>query len=134
MIFTSRRNEQPDDGYAETADRMFALAHEQPGFLGFDTARTDGLGITVCYWETEESIAAAFRLAVSRRPTDREAGILLGTYKRLHAQFAADPKAAEKLLSAGESPRDARLDVTEHAATTGVCTLILNLDEMLTRQ
>jgi heme-degrading monooxygenase HmoA len=58
VIFTSRRNEQPADGYAETADRMFALAQEQPGFLGFDTARTDGLGITVCYWETEESIVA----------------------------------------------------------------------------
>jgi heme-degrading monooxygenase HmoA len=58
VIFTSRRNEQPCDGYAETADRMFALAQEQPGFLGFDTARTDGLGITVCYWETEESIVA----------------------------------------------------------------------------
>jgi heme-degrading monooxygenase HmoA len=58
VIFTSRRNEQPGDGYAETADRMFALAQEQPGFLGFDTARTDGLGITVCYWETEADIAA----------------------------------------------------------------------------
>jgi len=58
VIFTSRRNEQSGDGYAETADRMFALAQEQPGFLGFDTARTDGLGITVCYWKTEADIAA----------------------------------------------------------------------------
>ena len=58
VIFTSRRDEQPSDGYAETADRMFALAHEQPGFLGFDTARADGLGITVCYWESEAAIAA----------------------------------------------------------------------------
>ena len=56
VIFTSRRNEQPGDGYAETADRIFALAHEQPGFLGFDTARTDGLGITVCYWKDLASI------------------------------------------------------------------------------
>jgi hypothetical protein len=29
-IFTSRRNEQPGDGYEETADRMFELASEQP--------------------------------------------------------------------------------------------------------
>ena len=58
VIFTSRRNEQPGDGYAETADRMFELARTQPGFIAFDTARTDGLGITVCYWETEESIVA----------------------------------------------------------------------------
>src|SRR5947209_4442103 len=82
----------------------------------------------------EESIAAAFRLAVSRRPTAQEAGILLATHKRLHGQFAADPRAAEKLLSAGETPRDTRLDVADHAALTAVCTLILNLDETLTRQ
>jgi len=58
VIFTSRRNEQPGDGYEETAARMFDLAREQPGFLGYDTARSDGLGVTVCYWESEESIAA----------------------------------------------------------------------------
>jgi heme-degrading monooxygenase HmoA len=57
-IFTSRRDEQPDDGYAETADRMFELAAAQPGFLGFDTARADGDGITVCYWKTEADIIA----------------------------------------------------------------------------
>jgi heme-degrading monooxygenase HmoA len=57
-IFTSRRNEQPGDDYEETADRMFQLAEEQPGFLGFDTARSDGLGITVCYWDSEEAIVA----------------------------------------------------------------------------
>ena len=57
-IFTSRRDEQPDDGYVETAERMFALASQQPGFLGFDTARSDGLGITVCYWDSEDAIKA----------------------------------------------------------------------------
>jgi heme-degrading monooxygenase HmoA len=58
VIFTSRRNEQPDDGYAETAARMFALAAEQPGFLGFDKAHSDGVSITVCYWEREEQVVA----------------------------------------------------------------------------
>src|SRR5258708_3958253 len=48
----------PGDGDEETADRMFALASEQPGFLGVDTARSDGLGITVCYWESEAAIAS----------------------------------------------------------------------------
>ena len=57
-IFTSRRNEQPDDGYAETAAQMFELARTQPGFLAFDTARSDGIGITVCYWESEAAITA----------------------------------------------------------------------------
>jgi heme-degrading monooxygenase HmoA len=58
VIFTSRRNEQAGDGYEQTADRMFELAHEQPGFLGFETARSDGVGITVCYWRSEAGITA----------------------------------------------------------------------------
>lgn len=58
VIFTSTRT--PDEGgYPETAERMFALAAEQPGFLGVDTARTPGgLGITVSYWRDAESIRA----------------------------------------------------------------------------
>ena len=58
VIFTSVRNELPADGYAEEIERMFDLVHEQPGFLGFDTARSDGIGITVSYWESEAHIAA----------------------------------------------------------------------------
>ena len=57
-IFTSRRNEQPGDGYEQTADRMFDLAREQPGFLGYESARSDGLGITVSYWRSDADIAA----------------------------------------------------------------------------
>jgi heme-degrading monooxygenase HmoA len=37
---------------------MFELAEQQPGFLGFDTARSAGLGITVCYWDSEAAIVA----------------------------------------------------------------------------
>jgi len=54
VIFTTIRNEQPGDGYAETADRMEELAAAQPGYLGIESARgPDGLGITVSYWTTE---------------------------------------------------------------------------------
>ena len=57
VIFTSTRTEG-DDGYGATADRMVELAAQQPGFLGVESARgDDGLGITVSYWESEESIA-----------------------------------------------------------------------------
>lgn len=57
-IFTSRRNEQADDGYGEVAARMFELASRQPGFISYDTADSDGLSITVSYWETEAAMAA----------------------------------------------------------------------------
>jgi heme-degrading monooxygenase HmoA len=70
-IFTSRRDEQPGDGYTETAERMFELAQGQPGFLGFDTARADGLGITVCYWESEAAITA-WKAATEHAAAQRE--------------------------------------------------------------
>lgn len=39
------------------ADRMVELAAQQPGFLGVESARgEDGLGITVSYWSSLESI------------------------------------------------------------------------------
>jgi heme-degrading monooxygenase HmoA len=39
------------------ADEMFALASDQPGFLGVETARgADGVGITVSYWESLDAI------------------------------------------------------------------------------
>ncbi len=44
-------------GYAAAA-QMAELAARQPGFLGVDSARSDGVGITVSYWETEEAILA----------------------------------------------------------------------------
>jgi heme-degrading monooxygenase HmoA len=58
VIFTSLRTEG-DQGYAEAAERMLALAREQPGFLGVESARgDDGLGITVSYWSDEAAILA----------------------------------------------------------------------------
>lgn len=56
VIFTSLRT-PGDDGYAAMAGRMVALAAQQPGFLGVESAR-DSLGITVSYWADLESIAA----------------------------------------------------------------------------
>lgn len=51
-------NYQTDDleGYAETGQLMEKLAAEQPGYLGFESAR-DGFGIAISYWESLESIA-----------------------------------------------------------------------------
>ena len=56
VIFTNIRTDA-DDGYAEMAEAMENLAKQQPGYLGFESAR-DGLGIAVSYWESLEAIAA----------------------------------------------------------------------------
>ena len=41
VIFTSLRTEG-DQGYGDMAERMVELAHEQPGFLGVESARGAG--------------------------------------------------------------------------------------------
>ena len=56
VIFSSVRG---DNGYTQVAERMVELASQQPGFLGVESVRgTDGFGITVSYWTSEEAIAA----------------------------------------------------------------------------
>lgn len=72
VIFTSLRTDG-DDGYAEMARHMNALAETQPGFLGFESAR-EGLGISVSYWASLEAIRAwkahAEHLDAQRRGRD----------------------------------------------------------------
>ncbi|WP_022666163.1 antibiotic biosynthesis monooxygenase family protein [Desulfospira joergensenii] len=54
VIFTSIRT-PGDNGYAQMADKMVALAARQPGFLGVESARQE-IGITVSFWKDLESI------------------------------------------------------------------------------
>ena len=59
VIFTSTRIAEDAEGYRAMAAQMEALAHAQPGFISMRSVRgDDGVGITVCYWESEQSIAA----------------------------------------------------------------------------
>jgi heme-degrading monooxygenase HmoA len=60
VIFTSVRTDGHDTEYDTMAVAMDALAREQPGFLGVESAREarSRLGITVSYWRTEADAAA----------------------------------------------------------------------------
>ena len=76
----------------------------------------------------------AWRLLMARDPNTRERSYLMATLNRLKTQYSTDPAAAKKLLCVGESKRDEHLDPVEHAAYTGVCLAILNLDEAMTKE
>lgn len=54
VIFTSVKDSNTKD-YAEMAESMYALAAQQPGFLGVESAR-EAVGITVSYWSSREAI------------------------------------------------------------------------------
>jgi heme-degrading monooxygenase HmoA len=72
VIFTSLRSDE-DRGYSAMADAMFALAQQQPGYLGVESARED-VGITVSYWRDEQAARAwkdvAAHLVAQRRGRD----------------------------------------------------------------
>ena len=81
----------------------------------------------------EQQLAYAFRLALARPPEKKELAILERTYREQKANFAQDRKAAEELISVGESPRPKDMDAVELAAMTGVANVLLNLNETITR-
>ncbi|WP_242130901.1 antibiotic biosynthesis monooxygenase family protein [Aestuariivivens marinum] len=54
VIFTSTQKDTIE-GYAEMSEKMAALAKQQPGYLGMDSARNE-VGITVSYWESLKAI------------------------------------------------------------------------------
>ncbi|MBT8241604.1 MAG: antibiotic biosynthesis monooxygenase [Acidimicrobiia bacterium] len=57
VIFPNQRTDHGDEDYAAMAARMVALAKQQPGYLGIHSTRgPDGFGITVSYWQDENSI------------------------------------------------------------------------------
>jgi hypothetical protein len=78
--------------------------------------------------------AYAFRLATGRKPSGQEIDVLRTLFKGRLRDFRRDPKSAATLLSVGESPRDKRLHAVEVAAWTTVASVILNLDETITKQ
>ena len=54
VIFTSVKTKDTE-GYDEMAMKMVALAQQQEGFLGVESARNE-LGITVSYWKDLKAI------------------------------------------------------------------------------
>jgi hypothetical protein len=82
---------------------------------------------------TEERVAFVFRLATARRPRAAEAAVLTKVFEDQLATYQKDPKAAEKLLHVGESAANDKLHAAEVAAWSVVASVVLNLDEAITR-
>jgi hypothetical protein len=81
-----------------------------------------------------ERIAYGFRLATAREPSARKSAVLLQSFQHYLDAYQTNPEAARKLLSEGESPRDEKLNSSELAAYSTVASLILNLDETVTKE
>ncbi len=82
----------------------------------------------------QERITFMFLALTSRKPNEREAALLQKSLERVQRQFASDRPAAEKLVTVGEYPRDASIDVVEHASYAALANMLLNLDEVLNKE
>jgi hypothetical protein len=78
-------------------------------------------------------VAFAFRLATGRVPRAEETRVLASTMEKLRADFSAHPNDAASVLKVGASPVDPALPAPELAAASAVASMILNLDETLTK-
>jgi hypothetical protein len=81
-----------------------------------------------------ERLTFAFRVATARRPRPAELRILSESFARHRDLYQTDRPAAAAFLNQGESPRDPALDTSELAAYSAVAGLILNLDEVVTKE
>lgn len=82
----------------------------------------------------ERRITYGFRLATARKPAPAELQVLLETLQAQLPGYRHDPGGAKKLLSVGESKPDESVDVVELAAWTTIASMLLNLDETITRE
>lgn len=80
-----------------------------------------------------EQLTYAYRLATSVQPTPGTLQVLQQIYDEELKVFQAEPERAKQLLANGETKRDETIDVNQHAAMTIIASMILNLDETLTK-
>ena len=70
-------------------------------------------------------IRLLFGLVAARAPTETEEALCMALYTKLKHRYSANEADAKSLLAIGDSPRDEKLDVIEHAAWTQVAITVL---------
>ncbi|HEV3261425.1 MAG TPA: DUF1553 domain-containing protein [Gemmataceae bacterium] len=81
-----------------------------------------------------DRLTYAFRRATARKPTANELAVLARGLDRYLRIYRADVQAAKAFVRHGDSPVSDKLDPAELAAYTAVASIILNLDETITKE
>jgi hypothetical protein len=79
-------------------------------------------------------LSEAFRRCTARPPQPRELAVLSRRLQTLREHFSRDEAAAKKLISVGESVPTEQIPPSELAAFTSVASLLLNLDETISKE
>ena len=83
---------------------------------------------------TKERVEIAFRLALTRSPSDLELKRIVARYDAARKKLTADPTKAQSLATSPIGPVPAGMNATDLAAWTVVGNVLLNLDETLARR
>ncbi len=82
----------------------------------------------------ESTLSFGFFTCTARTPTEHELSVLSRVHAEQLAHYKANPAEAEKLLGIGAAPKATDLDPADHAAMTMMSNLLLNLDEVITKE
>jgi len=100
---------------------------EASRFLAERVLREGGVNV-------EEQIHYGFMLTTARPASRQELRIIADAHESFLDRFQKDRAGAAKLLATGEQPRDPSLDACKHVAMTMTASLLLNLDETLSKE
>jgi mono/diheme cytochrome c family protein len=81
-----------------------------------------------------DKLRFGFETATGRRPSAKEIQVLASLLKSQRESYGRNPAKAARLLAVGESKADASLPAPEFAAWANVGSVLLSLDETLTRE
>ena len=121
-----------ETGYVEAA-RCFAARVLAPVPTAPPGELAHGGDASISDEEARASVRRAFRAATAREPDAAELGVLLERFRAEQVHFAFHLGDAAELVAAGAAPAAEGLPVDVHAAMTVVCSILLNLDEVLCR-
>ena len=81
-----------------------------------------------------DRISWGHKLVLARAPSDRVLEILTSGYSDHVTRYQKDKDSAVALAEIGKSNRDKKLDPAELAALTNIASVIMNLDETVTKE
>ncbi|MFO0940030.1 MAG: DUF1553 domain-containing protein [Pirellulales bacterium] len=82
----------------------------------------------------EERLTYGFRLATARKPTSDELKVLIAGFQEDLSRFQANLEAAKQYLTVGASQKPQAANSNELAAYSLTANVLLNLDEVVTRE
>lgn len=84
--------------------------------------------------DDDRALELGFRRLMARAPSGAETELIQNAFAEFLKTYRNDLPAAEQLLRTGEKLRDESFDVARHAAMTMTASLMMNLDEAITKE